>query len=138
MNKNRFVLIADDISTASYVRHAYYYKSRYFFNISYISNTSTNHFSCYTIFLFQVAGYSVIADKLNYYRYLSHFRCVHRGAFFAQMRTTAVRKLLPEAWGKKKYEIFSVIVKIFPPGNCHVYSVPMQFAVGVRKTSKNW
>ena len=48
----------------------------------------------------QVAGYSVVADKLNYYRYLSHFRCVHRGAFFAQMRTTAVRKLLPEAWGK--------------------------------------
>lgn len=32
-------------------------------------------------------------------RYLSHFRCIHRGAFFAQMRTTAVRKLLPEAWG---------------------------------------
>ena len=32
-------------------------------------------------------------------RYLSHFRCVHRGAFFAQMRTTSVRKLLPEAWG---------------------------------------
>ncbi|CAB4029781.1 DNA-directed RNA polymerase I subunit RPA2-like, partial [Paramuricea clavata] len=49
--------------------------------------------------LMQVAGYSVVADKLNYYRYLSHFRCVHRGAFFAQMRTTSVRKLLPEAWG---------------------------------------
>ena len=31
--------------------------------------------------------------------YLSHFRCVHRGAFFSQMRTTSVRKLLPEAWG---------------------------------------
>ena len=32
-------------------------------------------------------------------RYLSHFRSVHRGAYFAQMRTTAVRKLLPESWG---------------------------------------
>ena len=40
-----------------------------------------------------------MADKLNFMRYLSHFRCIHRGAFFAQMRTTAVRKLLPEAWG---------------------------------------
>ena len=49
--------------------------------------------------LMQVAGLSVVADKLNFYRFLSHFRCVHRGAFFTQMRTTAVRKLLPEAWG---------------------------------------
>ena len=32
-------------------------------------------------------------------RYLSHFRSVHRGAYFAQLRTTAVRKLLPESWG---------------------------------------
>eukprot|EP00794_Sanderia_malayensis_P003438 gene3438-3933_t len=49
--------------------------------------------------LMQVSGFSVVADKLNMMRYLSHFRCVHRGAFFSQMRTTAVRKLLPEAWG---------------------------------------
>ncbi|XP_065195926.1 DNA-directed RNA polymerase I subunit RPA2-like [Sycon ciliatum] len=47
----------------------------------------------------QVAGFALMADKLNFYRYLSHFRCVHRGAFFAEMRTTAVRRLLPEAWG---------------------------------------
>ncbi|XP_065889347.1 DNA-directed RNA polymerase I subunit RPA2-like [Dysidea avara] len=47
----------------------------------------------------QKAGFTVVAEKLNYYRYLSHFRCVHRGAFFATMRTTAVRRLLPEAWG---------------------------------------
>lgn len=41
-----------------------------------------------------------MADKLNFYRYLSHFRAVHRGAFFANNRqSTAVRKLLPEAWG---------------------------------------
>ena len=49
---------------------------------------------------FQQTGFTVVADKLNFYRYLSHFRAVHRGAFFAQMRTTAVRKLLPEAWGQ--------------------------------------
>jgi DNA-directed RNA polymerase I subunit RPA2 len=47
----------------------------------------------------QTSGFTVIADKLNFYRYLSHFRAVHRGAFFTQMRTTAVRKFLPEAWG---------------------------------------
>ncbi|PVD31138.1 hypothetical protein C0Q70_10416 [Pomacea canaliculata] len=49
--------------------------------------------------LLQASGLAIIADKLNFNRYISHFRSVHRGAFFAQMRTTAVRKLLPEAWG---------------------------------------
>lgn len=34
-----------------------------------------------------------------FYRYLSHFRSVHRGAYFAELRTTTVRKLMPEAWG---------------------------------------
>ncbi|XP_060606086.1 DNA-directed RNA polymerase I subunit RPA2-like, partial [Ruditapes philippinarum] len=49
--------------------------------------------------LMQNSGLTVVADKLNFMRYISHFRCIHRGAFFATMRTTAVRKLLPEAWG---------------------------------------
>ena len=48
----------------------------------------------------QQAGFTVVAEKLNFYRYLSHFRAVHRGAFFSEMRTTSVRKLLPEAWGE--------------------------------------
>ncbi|KZT62758.1 DNA-directed RNA polymerase I polypeptide 2 [Calocera cornea HHB12733] len=47
----------------------------------------------------QAAGFTVVAEKLNWYRYISHFRCVHRGAFFAELKTTTVRKLLPEAWG---------------------------------------
>ncbi|WFD30693.1 DNA-directed RNA polymerase [Malassezia sp. CBS 17886] len=47
----------------------------------------------------QVGGFTLVAEKLNFYRYLSHFRSVHRGAFFAELKTTAVRKLLPEAWG---------------------------------------
>ncbi|XP_060043317.1 DNA-directed RNA polymerase I subunit RPA2 isoform X2 [Erinaceus europaeus] len=47
----------------------------------------------------QDSGLCVVADKLNFIRYLSHFRCVHRGADFAKMRTTTVRKLLPESWG---------------------------------------
>lgn len=47
----------------------------------------------------QTVGLSVVCEKINYLRFLSNFRAVHRGAFFAQMRTTACRKLYPEAWG---------------------------------------
>ncbi|XP_061348881.1 DNA-directed RNA polymerase I subunit 2 isoform X1 [Gastrolobium bilobum] len=47
----------------------------------------------------QRAGYTVQAERLNYLRFLSHFRAVHRGASFAGLRTTTVRKLLPESWG---------------------------------------
>ncbi|XP_053239407.1 DNA-directed RNA polymerase I subunit RPA2 isoform X1 [Podarcis raffonei] len=49
--------------------------------------------------MLQNSGLCVVADKLNFIRYLSHFRCVHRGADFLKMRTTTVRKLLPESWG---------------------------------------
>jgi DNA-directed RNA polymerase I subunit RPA2 len=47
----------------------------------------------------QVSGFTVVADKINYLRFVTHFRSVHRGQFFTEMRTTAVRKLLPESWG---------------------------------------
>ncbi|KAH9965972.1 hypothetical protein BC827DRAFT_1181297 [Russula dissimulans] len=47
----------------------------------------------------QAAGFTIVAEKLNWHRYISHFRCIHRGAFFAELKTTTVRKLLPEAWG---------------------------------------
>jgi DNA-directed RNA polymerase I subunit RPA2 len=47
----------------------------------------------------QAAGYVIMAERINYLRFITHFRCVHRGAFYATMRTTKVRKLLPEAWG---------------------------------------
>ncbi|KAF3937034.1 hypothetical protein ABW19_dt0210370 [Dactylella cylindrospora] len=47
----------------------------------------------------QTTGFTVVAEKLNFYRYISHFRMVHRGSFFAQLKTTTVRKLLPESWG---------------------------------------
>ena len=49
--------------------------------------------------ILQSSGFSIIADKLNYMRYLSHFRSVHRGAVFTEIRTTSVRKLTPESWG---------------------------------------
>lgn len=47
----------------------------------------------------QTSGFTIMAEKLNFARYLAHFRSVHRGAFFAELKTTSVRKLLPEAWG---------------------------------------
>ncbi|KAL2885387.1 DNA-directed RNA polymerase I subunit RPA2 [Ceratocystis lukuohia] len=47
----------------------------------------------------QANGFTVVAEKLNFMRFISHFRMVHRGSFFAQLKTTAVRKLLPESWG---------------------------------------
>ncbi|GKV39647.1 hypothetical protein SLEP1_g47390 [Rubroshorea leprosula] len=47
----------------------------------------------------QRAGYTVQAERLNYLRFISFFRAVHRGASFAGLRTTSVRKLLPESWG---------------------------------------
>jgi DNA-directed RNA polymerase I subunit RPA2 len=47
----------------------------------------------------QSAGYVVVAEKLNFWRYLSHYRSVHRGQVFTEMKTTAVRRLLPDAWG---------------------------------------
>lgn len=49
--------------------------------------------------LMQVSGYTIVAERLNLFRYMSHFQSVHRGQFFTTMKTTTVRKLLPESWG---------------------------------------
>lgn len=49
--------------------------------------------------LMQVSGYTIVAERLNFWRYCAHFRSVHRGSFFMEMKTTAVRKLLPDQWG---------------------------------------
>jgi DNA-directed RNA polymerase I subunit RPA2 len=47
----------------------------------------------------QASGFTIVAEKINFLRFISHFRMIHRGAFFAEMKTTTVRKLLPESWG---------------------------------------
>lgn len=47
----------------------------------------------------QTSGFTIVAEKINFYRFISHFRMVHRGAYFSQMKTITVRKLLPESWG---------------------------------------
>jgi DNA-directed RNA polymerase I subunit RPA2 len=49
--------------------------------------------------LMQVSGFTIVAERLNFLRYCAHFRSVHRGQFFLEMKTTAVRKLLPDQWG---------------------------------------
>ncbi|KFD50947.1 hypothetical protein M514_08129 [Trichuris suis] len=51
------------------------------------------------LFLSQNTGYCIVAERLNYLRFVSHFRGIHRGAFFTEMRSSDVRKLQTEAWG---------------------------------------
>lgn len=52
-----------------------------------------------TVGLLQDTGLTIIAENINKMRYMSHFRAVHRGTFFQEMRTTDARQLLPDAWG---------------------------------------
>lgn len=49
--------------------------------------------------MMQASGFTIVAERLNFLRYCAHFRSVHRGAFFMEIRTTSVRKLLPDQWG---------------------------------------
>lgn len=49
--------------------------------------------------LMQNTGLTIVVENINRMRYMSHFRAIHRGAFFQNMRTTEVRRLLPDAWG---------------------------------------
>jgi len=87
-----------------------FYDSKYFLGVLNKVNFDVGHKLSYFLAtgnlvsptgldLQQTTGYTIVAEKLNFYRYLSHFRCIHRGAFFAELKTTTVRKLLPESWG---------------------------------------
>lgn len=49
--------------------------------------------------LMQNSGFAIVAERLNFWRFISHFRAIHRGSYFAEMKTTSVRKLLPDSWG---------------------------------------
>ncbi|KAH3743135.1 DNAdirected RNA polymerase, beta subunit [Pelomyxa schiedti] len=57
------------------------------------------HNSKNSIDLMQTTGFVLVAEKLNIFRWLSHFQSVHRGSFYAEMKTTSIRKLMPESWG---------------------------------------
>ncbi|KRZ27258.1 DNA-directed RNA polymerase I subunit RPA2 [Trichinella pseudospiralis] len=47
----------------------------------------------------QQSGFCIIAERLNHLRFVGHFRAIHRGAFFSELRSADVRKLSTEAWG---------------------------------------
>lgn len=47
----------------------------------------------------QKVGLSVVAEKINYWRFVANFRAVHRGGQFTDSKTTECRKLYPESWG---------------------------------------
>lgn len=84
--------------TEAYVRRAAERISDFGRKFEYLLNTG-NLPSRSGLDLSQVGGFTVIAEKLNFHRYLAHFRAVHRGAYFTTIRTTAVRKLRPESFG---------------------------------------
>ncbi|RAL48778.1 hypothetical protein DM860_001098 [Cuscuta australis] len=43
----------------------------------------------------QRAGMTVQAERINFLRFISHFRAVHRGSALAGLRTTSVRNCCP-------------------------------------------
>eukprot|EP00747_Dinoflagellata_sp_TGD_P159002 gnl/TRDRNA2_/TRDRNA2_177864_c0_seq2.p1 gnl/TRDRNA2_/TRDRNA2_177864_c0~~gnl/TRDRNA2_/TRDRNA2_177864_c0_seq2.p1 ORF type:complete len:1194 (+),score=-61.88 gnl/TRDRNA2_/TRDRNA2_177864_c0_seq2:82-3663(+) len=60
----------------------------------------TGNFPCTTNYnLQQSSGLTILAERLNFLRYLSHYRSVHRGSNFAEVSTTSPRKLSPTSWG---------------------------------------
>lgn len=63
----------------------------------FLSTGNLNALCCSDIL--QSSGFCIVAERVNFYRYLSHFRSISRGSFFAAMKTTEVRKLRPESWG---------------------------------------
>lgn len=49
--------------------------------------------------LLQTAGFTLIAERINYWRFASHFESISRGAYFTTVKISRVRKLRPETWG---------------------------------------
>lgn len=49
--------------------------------------------------LVQTTALSIIAERINFYRYFAHFRSIHKGTRLQELRTTSFRKLSPEEWG---------------------------------------
>nr|UXY87119.1 DNA-directed RNA polymerase I 135K chain [Cryptomonas sp.] len=49
--------------------------------------------------LSQLTGLSVSIERLNFGRFISYFRSVHRGKFLSEIKNTTGRKLCPQSWG---------------------------------------
>ncbi|GJM88039.1 hypothetical protein PR202_ga04057 [Eleusine coracana subsp. coracana] len=74
---------------------------------------------------FQRDGMTIQAERLNFHRYISHFRAVHRGAAFAKMRTTSVRKLLPEYGSFMPFYFLFLCLHPLIPEDLEVGYVPL-------------
>ena len=49
--------------------------------------------------LSQNNGLSINVERVNFNRFFSYFRSIHRGRFFLEMKNTSGRKLLSQSWG---------------------------------------
>jgi len=67
-------------------------------HFSYLMNTG-NLKSTLDLDLQQINGFTIFAERINYAKFISYFRAIHRGKKFTEMRITTVRKLLPSCWG---------------------------------------
>ncbi|RVD91789.1 dna-directed rna polymerase subunit b, partial [Tubulinosema ratisbonensis] len=64
---------------------------------NFLATGNFNTLSCSDVL--QDKGFVILAERLNFLRFISHFRCVNRGSFFTNVKTTTVRKLRPESYG---------------------------------------
>ncbi|KAI4290994.1 DNA-directed RNA polymerase I subunit RPA2 [Pancytospora philotis] len=96
---------------------------------SFLSTGNLTTMSCSD--LLQTSGFTIIAERINFWRFASHFESVSRGAFFATLKITSIRKLRPESWG--------FLCPVHTPDgapcglllhltkNCHITAVPAAF-----------
>nr|UXY87606.1 rpa2 [Cryptomonas curvata] len=61
--------------------------------------SSGNIYSDFKGELSQLTGLSISIERLNFGRFISYFRSIHRGKFLSEIRGTAGRKLFPQSWG---------------------------------------
>lgn len=64
---------------------------------SFLSTGTITTMSCSDIL--QTTGFTILAERINFWRFVSHFQSVSRGAFFSNLKITTIRKLRPESWG---------------------------------------
>ncbi|KAL6447618.1 hypothetical protein ACFW04_000064 [Cataglyphis niger] len=89
---NRYILTVQEMLNVTKIRNNIDAQMEYFLSTGNVSSSSG-------LGLMQNSGLTIVVENINRMRYMSHFRAIHRGAFFQEMRTTEVRRLLPDAWG---------------------------------------
>ncbi|ORD94464.1 RPA2 [Enterospora canceri] len=63
----------------------------------FLSTGTISTYSCSD--LLQTSGFTIVAERINFWRFASHFHSVARGSFFASLKITSIRKLRPESFG---------------------------------------